>query len=779
MNRKRSRLENMFPIEVHRADEDRANYVLREEIDPEQNTSRQSIDNLRTFRSNSSESNSHQNVMNSQGNMRRWSQTYLPKGAKNGKRTVRQKTINFMPSRMQGALGIDVHRDHDLEIDQLTQEIEKHEHLMEDTAYSEQLRIDTLKALPQSLTIKRQIKSKLTKTVTDNARAKSISRHTKIKYKVTMKVKRTKQRIMSTLNSIELWYGSMKEIEGRFGSGVGTYFKFLRWLFGLNLSLCVIAVGFIVVPQILFNASAGSENDEVFNFADLFTAQGMLRKSILFYGSYSNLTINLIGNNYYNVPYAYFMTMILLYVFTFTVISVGMARSYRRSFIETSGGVQNIFAHKIFCCWDFGISNKKSAALKHQSIFNDLQETLNEFYHTPEKPTKLQSIYIILGQITAHVLVLVMLAGLGVGMWAALNAIGDSSTSTDISTLYVSFGITFTILILQLFFTWIAKMEDYKSSRTALHVTLLRNYLLDLVIIGVLVVFWLTKNLTGCWETSIGQEIYRLVVVDFIVFSLGGAIIYLIRFLIYKFVWSSVDLPEFDLSMGSLSLIFNQSLLWIGLLFSPLLAGVVSIKMFLTFYIKKTVLIYCCKPPAKFYRSAQTSTLFLVMTFLSLLGIVVAHGYIITQVAVSEQCGPFRDHGFMFQVFIEGMLELRDGHWFWRLILIVTKPAVIGGILLLMCVIVYYLRSKSRARIAMVKLLKEMLQLEAKDKEFLLSNITRITEGKDWLYDHINFEDSDNSLTWKYKDKYNAHDVDSNRNYQSSSQDQNIRNRRY
>lgn len=98
-----------------------------------------------------------------------------------------------------------------------------------------------------------------------------------------------------------------------------------------------------------------------------------------------------------------------------------MARSYRRSFIETSGGVHNIFAHKIFCSWDFGISNKKSANLKHQTIFNELQETLNEFYHTPEKPTKLQSIYITLGQITAHALVFVMLAGLGVGMWAALN----------------------------------------------------------------------------------------------------------------------------------------------------------------------------------------------------------------------------------------------------------------------------------------------------------------------------------------------------------------------
>lgn len=44
-------------------------------------------------------------------------------------------------------------------------------------------------------------------------------------------------------------------------------------------------------------------------------------------------------------------------------------------------------------------------------------------------------------------------------------------------------------------------------------------------------------------------------------------------------------------------------------------------------------------------------------------------------------------------------------------------------------VLVYYLRSKSRARIEMVKLLKEMLYIEAKDKEFLLANITRVTQN--------------------------------------------------
>lgn len=90
----------------------------------------------------------------------------------------------------------------------------------------------------------------------------------------------------------------------------------------------------------------------------------------------------------------------------------------------------------------------------------------------------------------------------------------------------------------------------------------------------------------------------------------------------------------------------------------------------------------------------------------------------------------------------------------------------------------------------MVKLLKEMLQLEAKDKEFLLSNITRITEGKgknqqkifpsnfpnlicsicsDWLYDHINFDDVEHSSTWNYRNNFKTQDVDSNRNYQSKS----------
>lgn len=52
-----------------------------------------------------------------------------------------------------------------------------------------------------------------------------------------------------------------------------------------------------------------------------------------------------------------------------------------------------------------------------------------------------------------------------------------------------------------------------------------------------------------------------------------------------------------------------------------------------------------------------------------------------------------------------------------------------------MSVLVYYLRAKSKAHIAMVKLLKEMLYLEGKDKEFLLANIKKLTHESPFVFD--------------------------------------------
>lgn len=238
-----------------------------------------------------------------------------------------------------------------------------------------------------------------------------------------------------------------------------------------------------------------------------------------------------------------------------------------------------------------------------------------------------------------------------------------------------------------------------------------------------------------CWETSIGQEIYRIVIIDFFISVIILPLAQVIHVFIIIPIFPQLDKWSFDVSQTSLGLVFNQTLLWVGLLFAPFLSLVMTLKMILIFYIRKLTLIYLSKEPTQLWRSAQTQTLYLVFTFVSLLGVIVSHGYIMTLIPVSQKCGPFRNYERMFRIFIAGVLQLKENHWFWRFITAISRPAVYGGVLLAMMVIVYYLRSKSKARGVMVKLLKDMLYLEAKDKEFLLANITNITKNREWIFE--------------------------------------------
>lgn len=82
--------------------------------------------------------------------MRRWSQNLLKTNNINsGKKTMRQRTINFMPSRNR-LISSDGHIStslQDSKVEQLAQEIEQHDHLMEDSAFGEQLRMSVLYSL--------------------------------------------------------------------------------------------------------------------------------------------------------------------------------------------------------------------------------------------------------------------------------------------------------------------------------------------------------------------------------------------------------------------------------------------------------------------------------------------------------------------------------------------------------------------------------------------------------------------------------------------------------
>ena len=50
----------------------------------------------------------------------------------------------------------------------------------------------------------------------------------------------------------ELWSHHLKEVEGHFGTGVVSYFIFLRWLFLMNLIIFLLWFGLVVAPQVVW-----------------------------------------------------------------------------------------------------------------------------------------------------------------------------------------------------------------------------------------------------------------------------------------------------------------------------------------------------------------------------------------------------------------------------------------------------------------------------------------------------------------------------------------------
>ncbi|XP_036920410.1 transmembrane channel-like protein 6 isoform X2 [Sturnira hondurensis] len=558
--------------------------------------------------------------------------------------------------------------------------------------------------------------------------------------------------LLSGLRSLAPWHYTLKQIGGQFGSSVLSYFLFLKTLLAFNVLLLLPLLAFVVGVQAAF-PPAPPGPVPTFTGLELLTGGGRFTDTVMYYGYYSNATLNRLcaspldgqcapeaASLPYNMPLAYLFTVGAAFFITCITLVYSMSRSFGESY--RVGSASGAHAVTVFCSWDHKVTQRRASRLQRDNIRTQLKELLAE-WQLQRGPRG------VCGRLRrAVVLALVWLLCLGttLGCTVAVYAFSELTIQSPVSAEREGalLGLPFVVGLLNLaapyLYRGLAVLERQDSPVMEVYVAICRNLILKMVVLGILCYHWLGRRVGAlkdqCWENFVGQELYRLVVTDFL-FTLLDT-------LFGELVWRLISekqlrrgKPEFDIARNVLELIYGQTLTWLGVLFSPLLPAVQVVKLLLLFYVKKTSLMANCQAPRRPWLASHMSTVFIsLLCFPSFLGAAIFLCYAIWQVKPSSLCGPFRTLDTMYEAGKVWVHRLeRAGprvswlSWVHRYLVENTFPVYLVSALLLAMIYLNIQVVKGQRKV--ICLLKEQISNEGEDKIFLINKLHSVCERKE------------------------------------------------
>lgn len=618
-------------------------------------------------------------------------------------------------------------------------------------------RINMLKAMPLSLAEKcklRQDSSGHSGTLRKPKSTTFLSHCSWLKYYIIIGFRSLWYSLLSVLHTLQPWHYSLKQISGRFGSSILSYFLFLKTLLMFNLLLFLLLLIFVIAIQAAYPSA--TLNSEAFTGLEPLTGAGNFTHTLMYYGYYSNFTLNdpcafssnstycrVSGHVYlpYNMPLAYLSVIGVAFFVMCIVLVYSMSRSFGESYrVDSAAGY---LAVKVFCAWDYKVTQKHCAQLQSEKICTHLKECLAERWsrsHPLSLWKRLQKWTILFLAWTVS-LSTVLGSSIAVHYFSEYihqlhhNRLTESNqTGNEALLLALPLLVSLINLLAPYMYNLLAVWEKRESPVLEVYVAICRNLILKMVILGLLCYHWLSPKVTSskiqCWETFVGQELYRLVVMDFI-FILFDTFVgeFIWRIILEKKLQSK---PEFDIARNVLELIYGQTLTWLGVFFAPLLPVVQILKLLLLFYIKKTSLMRNCHSPRKPWRASHMSTVFItLLCFPSFLGASVFLSYTIWSVKPSQKCGPFQTFDTIYDSGKTWVLKLEESNpnltWFtWihqHMIQNTFFVFFISGILL---AVIYLNIQVVKGQRRIISLLKEQIANEGEDKTFLIQKLHSI-----------------------------------------------------
>lgn len=596
------------------------------------------------------------------------------------------------------------------------------------------------------------------------------------KSKTQQKCAQIKRLYRELIYKIEPWEESVKVIEGHHGSGVASYFLFLRWCVYVNLWFFILLFGLVTVPQIAFetkdynvavlginssyvHVNASNRCSQLYKFDVTYTENvtklimnvlqgtGWMEKTPLFYGFYEAKEMN--TDEPYSIPLAYLLVCIACLLYSVIMMAKKSASNFHDSVYDVSPSSRYQFFSLIFLSWDYTMTNAHSAKLKQKSLKKQIISELadKQLRLKQKNRTPLEYARIIFIRVVINIFVLLCL-GAGayliyyVTQYTTLHAKLDTFSSQHGAIQFVVEylpSITISILngVIPILFSVIIIVEDYLPQNEVM-ITLVRTILLRLASLIFLIASLYKEvmckpkdecnvgtekcSLIRCWETYIGQQFYKLVIMDLLITLILSLVVEPLMKFLSKYL--TFIKPQFNVPTNVLDLVYTQSLSWLGFFFAPLIPLMVLLKLIFTFYLKKLSAIKWCSPFERPYKASKSQSLFATVLMISFFFCCLPIGYIICYVPPSRSCGPFRLYSNMYDI-LTITVEL------WPLsasmiVRFISSSAFILTIIVILILFLYYCAQRGSAQNDSIKLLTSQLNMERKEKYYFMVEVNNL-----------------------------------------------------
>ncbi|KAJ1131529.1 hypothetical protein NDU88_009865 [Pleurodeles waltl] len=593
-------------------------------------------------------------------------------------------------------------------------------------------------------------------------------------------------RAWEALLYMEIWRTPLRNIGGHYGTGIRSYFNFLRFLVLMNFLTFLLIGGFIVVPNIVFDAlQLGQENGTINNggpnctrydpapqglvsyhtyVMDLLTGMGFMELTYMFYGFYKSTAVKLMDFSY-NIPLAYLITTLFYFLLSLAWIVARSVSGLKHSLVNEDSSFSS-YSNKVFASWDFCMMNERIIYQKQRSILYELRMDLEEEALSRQRAERStgQRVYIYSLRIFLNVIVISLLGAAFFCIYLATeysqelinqeDSVVSGNFFLELLVGYLpSIAITAANFILPMLFGIIIQFEKYPLT-TEIKLTLLRCVFLRLASL-VILLFSLWQQITcdgskddtrcvpcgynhdqfPCWETRLGQEMYKLLVFDFLTVM---AVMIIVEFPRKMLVQHCSCKPiqfwgqqEFLVPQNVLDIIYGQTVCWIGTFFCPMLPLLNTVKYFIIFYTKKMTLFSNCRPAHRTFRASSSNFFFLLVLLFGLALSWVPVLYSIFVIPPSGACGPFRGEDLIWKTVptsIEKLPQTASEFFFF-----IGSQSFAVPFFFLSCILMLYLITLGNSYGTLVRELKAHLQLEEKGKHLLAKIIRELrsaNEGK-------------------------------------------------